>query len=114
MQHSRRTALVRIAAVGLLAGPAFAQEQAAGARIRQNPALARMYARDPAAADRVLAELERLVARDQLRGGEVEQPADPAQRALLEENPLLQQAWRINPRAALKQIEEIIRVGGGQ
>jgi hypothetical protein len=112
MLHSRRSALRAVAGIGLLAGPAFAQDQAQNAPMQQNPALARAYAHDPAAAERILAELERIVRGDRLRGGEAEEPADPGERALLEENPLLREAWRINPKAALKQIEEIIRVGG--
>ena len=69
----------------MLVLPAFAQFM--DPRLETNPALARVYAHDPEAAGRILAELDRIVRRGPFREDGVSEPDDPAYRALLQENP---------------------------
>jgi hypothetical protein len=35
------------------------------------------------------------------------------ERSLLDGNPLLEEAWRIDPKAALEQLRAIVAAGGG-
>jgi hypothetical protein len=112
-----------IAALTFLIAPALADCEGSDPRLQSNPALARLQARDPAAADRILAEIDRVLAStngvgelpERARGWksppEVE---DPKYRELLDENPLLEEAYRINPKAVLAQLKEIVSLGGGQ
>ena len=86
-------------------------------RIQLNPALARVHERDPAAARRILDALVATVqGRPSPDGGSssTRDVPDPRERdRLLSENPLLQEAYRMDPRAALKQLQAILASGGG-
>ena len=107
-----RTSLAICLMTALLAQPASA---ATDLRIQLNPALAELHAEDPAKAEAVLDALNRII-----EGGP---PADappatrsidnPEHRGLIEGNPLLEEAWRIDPKAALDQLREIVAAGGG-
>jgi hypothetical protein len=111
-----------IAALTFLIAPSLADCESPDPRLQSNPALARLHARDPAAADRILAEIDRVLAStngagqlpERARGWksphEVE---DRKYRELLDENPLLEEAYRINPKAVLAQLKEIVSLGGG-
>jgi hypothetical protein len=109
----RRTSLALALLLGLSAAlPALA---ATDLRIQLNPALAELHAEDPAKADQVLDALNAII-----EGGAPQQPPpatrsidDPAYRSLIEGNPLLEEAWRIDPKAALDQLRDIVAAGGG-
>jgi hypothetical protein len=114
--------LCSFAALALLIAPACADSQAVDPRLRENSALAEVHARDPEAAKRILTEIDAILAS---RNGLGEVPGgarglasptkveDPAYRRLLDENPLLQEAYRINPKAVLLQLREIVSLGAG-
>ncbi len=96
----------------LTAAPAAA---ATDLRIQLNPALAELYAQDPAKAEQVLDALNQII-----EGSARENPPpatrsidNPDYRSLIEGNPLLEEAWRIDPKAALDQLREIVAAGGG-
>lgn len=108
----RRPSLALALLAALLAGTALA---ATDLRIQLNPALAAVHAQDPAKAEAILEALGRIV-----EGGTpaASPPAtrsieNPDHRRLIEGNPLLEEAWRIDPKAALEQLREIVAAGGG-
>ena len=95
----------------LAAGTAMA----ADLRLQLNPALARLDAADPKRAKRVLDALDAIVRNRPFTTAEAPprtRAIDPPVERLLNENPLLQEAWRIDPKAALTQIREIVAIGG--
>jgi hypothetical protein len=110
------------AALALLIASACADSPAVDPRLQENSALAQVHARDPEAAKRILTEIDAILASrnglGEVPGGarglasppEVE---DPAYRSLLDENPLLKEAYRINPKAVLLQLREIVSLGAG-
>ena len=108
-----RTSLALALLLGLsTAAPAFA---ATDLRIQLNPALAEVYDQDPVKAEQILDALNSII-----EGGPAESPPpatrsidDPNIRSLIEGNPLLEEAWRIDPKAALDQLREIVAAGGG-
>jgi hypothetical protein len=106
-----RLALCLFAA--LLAQPAPASTDL---RIQLNPALAALHAEDPAKAEQVLDALERIIADGPpaATAPATRSIEDPDHRGLIEGNPLLEEAWRIDPKAALDQLREIVAAGGGQ
>lgn len=83
-------------------------------RIQLNPALTEIYERDPAAARRILDQLTRILQRPpgSASPSETRGVLDPGQERLLRDNPLLQEAYRIDPRAALQQLRDIVAAGG--
>ena len=110
----RRTALSLVCSGALLPVPARPPaQQAQDPRLARNPALARVHARDPEAARRLLDEIDRIRrppdpdAAPRIRG-----PVGPTERALLEENPDLREAYQIDPQDVLLQLREIVRLGG--
>src|SRR5437016_2668864 len=106
--QSRRE-LIRVLALTaatLVAGRARGA-QTVDPRIQENPALGRVYEKDPRAASRIMKELDQILRTSpptQRSFGRVE---DQTTRDLLRENPLLEQAYRIDPKIALQQIKEI-------
>ena len=88
--------------------------RAADLRLQLNPALAKLDKADPERAKRVLDALDAIVQDRPYAKAEAPQTRaiDPPVEALLRENPLLQEAWRIDPKAALTQIREIVAIGG--
>jgi hypothetical protein len=107
-----RTSLALCLLMALLAPSALATTDL---RIQLNPALAALHAEDPAKAEAVLDALNRII-----EGGPPASapPAtrsieNPEHRGLIEGNPLLEEAWRIDPKAALDQLREIVAAGGG-
>jgi hypothetical protein len=90
--------------------------EAADLRFRLNPALARVHARDPEAAARLLGELDRILREPPPPAGRPQsrQVRRPELDGLLAENPLLQEAYRIDPKSALTQLREIVQIGGGK
>lgn len=109
----RRTSLALCLVAALLGQVALA---ATDLRIQLNPALAELHTADPAKAEAVLDALARIIA----QGTPASPPPatrsidNPAERALIEGNPLFEEAWRIDPKAALEQLREIMASGGGQ
>ena len=106
------------AALAFLAVATAAEAAVAGddLRLRLNPALARVHARDPEAAARLLGELDRILREPPPPAGRPQsrQVRRPELDGLLRENPLLQEAYRIDPKSALTQLREIVRIGGGK
>ena len=106
------------AALAFLAVATAAEAAVAGddLRLRLNPALARVHARDPEAAARLLGELDRILREPPPPAGRPQsrQVRRPELDGLLAENPLLQEAYRIDPKSALTQLREIVRIGGGK
>ncbi len=98
--------------LALLGGPAGAVDL----RIQLNPALAALSESDPALARRALDGLLAIVER-----GPAGNPAapktrgmlDPAEQRLIDANPLIREAYRIDPKAALEQLRLIVAAGGG-
>ena len=98
--------------LALLGGPAGA----ADLRIQLNPALAALNERDPARAERTLDDLLAIV--EQGTAGAALPPKtrgmlDPAEQRLIDANPLIREAYRIDPKAALEQLRLIVAAGGG-
>lgn len=82
-------------------------------RIQLNPLLAELHAKDPARAEAAVDALNRII-----QGQEPTPPGtraidNPRERELIEGNPLFEEAWRIDPKAALEQLREIVAAGGG-
>ena len=82
-------------------------------RIQLNPLIAELHAEDPAKAAAVIDALNRII-----QGQEPTQPGtrsidNPHERDLINGNPLFEEAWRIDPKAALEQLREIVAAGGG-
>lgn len=80
-------------------------------RIQLNPALARVHERDAQAAQRIVERLAAILQRPKADPG-TRGVLDPSHERLLRENPLLQEAYRIDPRAALQQLKDIVAAGG--
>ena len=117
----RRAFLLGAALLALSTAVAAAAEAAEAAeavdlRLRLNPALARVHERDPEAAARLLDELDRILRGPPppTGGTQSRQARRPELDGLLAENPLLQEAYRIDPKSALTQLREIVRIGGGK
>ena len=112
----RRAFLLGAAALALSAVTASAAAEAVDLRLRLNPALARVHARDPEAAARLLGELDRILREPPPPAGRPQsrQVRRPELDGLLAENPLLQEAYRIDPKSALTQLREIVQIGGGK
>ena len=110
----RRAFLLGAALLALPTAVAAAAE-AVDLRLRLNPALARVHERDPEAAARLLDELDRILRGPPppTGGAQSRQARRPELDGLLAENPLLQEAYRIDPKSALTQLREIVRIGGG-
>lgn len=107
MRHS--SAVLCLLAMVLLGQPALATDL----RIQLNPALAELHAKDPARAEAVLEALSKIIEGDAPAPQATRSIDDPRHRALIEGNPLLEEAWRIDPKAALDQLKEIVAAGGG-
>jgi hypothetical protein len=98
--------------------PALAGVEVTDPRLRDNPALARLYAHDPEAAGHVLDELESILHAPRpepddspyTRG--LRSPENSPYRELLDENPLFQEAYRINPKAVLQQLDRLVGLDG--
>jgi hypothetical protein len=111
----RRPSLVLATLVCLLALWLAAPSAVAATdlRIQLNPVLAELYERDPAKARAILEELGRIIeGRAGLPSG-TRSIESPEERDLLNGNPLFEEAWRIDPKAALEQLREIVASGGG-
>ena len=75
-----------------------------------------LWLRDPEAAARLLGELDRILRESPPPAGRPQsrQVRRPELDGLLAENPLLQEAYRIDPKSALTQLREIVQIGGGK
>jgi len=82
-------------------------------RIQLNPALAELHEQDPAKAAAILDELTRIIAGESDPQPSTRAIENPYERDLISGNPLLEEAWRIDPKAALEQLREIVAAGGG-
>ena len=104
-----------LGAAALASSTAALAAEAVDLRLRLNPALARVHERDPEAAARLLDELDRILRGPPptTGGTQSRQARRPELDGLLAENPLLQEAYRIDPKSALTQLREIVRIGGG-
>jgi hypothetical protein len=71
---------------------------------------AELHARDPEKARQVLGELDQILLTPPRRGGDAPVIGEAEQR-LLDQNPLLQEAFRVDPYAALQQLREIASLG---
>jgi hypothetical protein len=113
---SGRRAFLLGAALLALSTAVAAAAEAVDLRLRLNPALARVHERDPEAAARLLDELDRILRGPPptAGGAQSRQARRPELDGLLAENPLLQEAYRIDPKSALTQLREIVRIGGGK
>jgi hypothetical protein len=113
---SGRRAFLLGAALLALSTTVAAAAEAVDLRLRLNPALARVRERDPEAAARLLDELDRILRGPPppTGGTQSRQARRPELDGLLAENPLLQEAYRIDPKSALTQLREIVRIGGGK
>ena len=109
-------AAVAALALSTAAAATAAAVEAVDLRLRLNPALARVHARDPEAAARLLGELDRILREPPPPAGSLQsrQVRRPELDGLLAENPLLQEAYRIDPKSALTQLREIVQIGGGK
>jgi hypothetical protein len=105
-----------LGAAALASSTAALAAEAVDLRLRLNPALARVHERDPEAAARLLDELDRILRGPPppTGGTQSRQARRPELDGLLAENPLLQEAYRIDPKSALTQLREIVRIGGGK
>ena len=105
-----------LGAAALASSTAALAAEAVDLRLRLNPALARVHERDPEAAARLLDELDRILRGPPptTGGAQSRQARRPELDGLLAENPLLQEAYRIDPKSALTQLREIVRIGGGK
>ena len=107
-----RSSLIAAACLTLLVGTASATDM----RIELNPALAALAEQDPAAAQQALDNLLTVIetgkaasdAPPKTRG-----MLDPTEKRLIDANPLIQEAYRIDPKAALEQLRQIVAAGGG-
>ena len=113
--HNSLFLVTLVAALFLAAAPLNAQPT--DVRIQLNPALAAVYARNPATATRILQEVERILESPPPHppgapGNGTRGSGEGAYRGLLDHNPLLQEAYRINPKAVLIQLKEIISITG--
>src|SRR5689334_548688 len=109
-----------LGAFALMAFPALTAAEVMDFRFRDNPALARVYAHDPEAAKHVLGEFESILRAPPPEPSELpytrglRSPENSPYRELLDENPLFREAYRINPKAVLQQLDRLVSLGGGQ
>lgn len=98
----------------LLALPSLAW--AADLRIQLNPALAELHEENPTAAEArleaLLAIIERGPPADTEAPTKTRSIVNPGERSLVEGNPLIEEAYRIDPKAALEQLRLIVAAGG--
>ena len=109
----RRPSLVLAVLACLLALPLAAAQAAADLRIQLNPILAELHERDPAKALAILEELGRIIEGPKPPAPGTRAIENPQERDLINGNPLFEEAWRIDPKAALEQLREIVASGGG-
>lgn len=105
-----RSSLIVAACLAWLAASAMAQDM----RIQLNPALATLAEQDPAAAQQALDDLLAVI--EQGKAGSPPKTRgmlDPTEKSLIDANPLIQEAYRIDPKAALEQLRQIVAAGGG-
>ena len=83
--------------------------------IQGNPTIASAYELNPTKTVGVIDTLERLLLGEDLN--EEDKRGDPhgivdedEQRRILDENPILEEAWRINPKVALAQLETLVAI----
>lgn len=81
-------------------------------RIQLNPLLSELHAQDPEKAALVVDALTRIIEGTPAPRPGTRQLENPEERALIRGNPLFEEAWRIDPKAALEQLREIVAVGG--
>ena len=117
MTQSRNSLFLVTLVAALFLAAATLNAQPADVRIQLNPALAAVYARNPATATRILQEVERILESPPTHppgapGNGTRGSGEGAYRGLLDHNPLLQEAYRINPKAVLIQLKEIISITG--
>ena len=105
--------LACLLAVCLLAPPLVGASAATDLRIQLNPALAELHEKDPAKAAAVMDEIIRIIEGERSPEPATRAIENPEERALIRGNPLLEEAWRIDPKAALEQLREIVAAGGG-
>lgn len=108
----RSSLFVATLLLALLVGPASAEDM----RIQLNPALAALNEQDPAAAQRALDDLLAVIGEDSAASAAAPKTRgmlDPTERRLIDTNPLIQEAYRIDPKAALEQLRQIVAAGGG-
>jgi hypothetical protein len=106
-----RVGLALLLALAACGDPAHATEPPE-LRIQLNPALARVHDRDPQAARRILERLAAILERPPKADPGTRGVLEPSHERLLRDNPLLQEAYRIDPRAALQQLKDIVAAGG--
>ena len=107
-----RSSLIAAACLALLAAPAAAEDM----RIQLNPALAALSEQDPGAAQQALDDLLMVIERGKAASGvppKTRGMLDPTEKSLIDANPLIQEAYRIDPKAALEQLRQIVAAGGG-
>jgi|GEM_PF-2562162 len=109
----RRPSLVLTFLLCFAALPVPDSAAATDLRIQLNPVLAELHERDPEKAAAIIDALTRII-----EGEAASRPAtraieNPEERALIHGNPLFEEAWRIDPKAALEQLREIVAAGGG-
>lgn len=108
----RSSLIVATLLLALLATPALAQDM----RIQLNPALATLAEQDPAAAQEALDDLLMVIETGKTANGappKTRGMLDPTEKRLIDANPLIQEAYRIDPKAALEQLRQIVAAGGG-
>jgi|tagenome__1003787_1003787.scaffolds.fasta_scaffold20748518_2 hypothetical protein len=109
-----------LGAFALMILPALTEAEVTDSRLRDNPALARLYAHDPEAARHVLDELEGILHAPRPEPDEspytrgLRSPENTPYRELLDENPLFQEAYRINPKAVLQQLDRLVGLDGNR
>ena len=108
----RRPRLVFATLALLLVSPLVPASATTDLRIQLNPVLAELHARDPAKAAAVVDALTRIIDGRTAPSG-TRSIENPEERALIDGNPLFEEAWRIDPKAALEQLREIVASGGG-
>lgn len=107
-----RSSLIVAACLALLTAAAMAQDM----RIQLNPALASLAEQDPAAAQQALDDLLAVIEEGKAASGappKTRGMLDPTEKSLIDANPLIQEAYRIDPKAALEQLRQIVAAGGG-
>jgi len=97
-----------------LAAAALADAAAAtDLRVQLNPVLAELHEQDPEKAASVIDALTRIIEGEPAPRPGTRAIDNPEERALIRDNPLFEEAWRIDPKAALEQLREIVAAGGG-
>jgi hypothetical protein len=78
--------------------------------------LAALAEQDPAAAQQALDDLLTVIETGKAASGappKTRGMLDPTEQRLIEVNPLIQEAYRIDPKAALEQLRQIVAAGAG-